>query len=175
MKISTLTRYLIITVLFFLTVNLHADVRAQESNREASTSLFFAAPVVEAVMYGRTPPSIGYGFALGTEDIVSLGLKGIYVIPTDQYDLTTLEMTIFLRIYLFPASTVSGLFAQLTYGFAVFSWENKIELPADGGSFSIGITAGWRFSLGSRFFIEPYIRGGYPYYGGLGLSAGVRF
>ena len=164
-----------ITIILISAATLHAqDVRAQENGREASSLLFFAAPVAEVVVYGKMAPSIGYGFAIGTEDRVSVGLKGIYAMPVLQEDITALEITIFFRVYL-TQSDVSGLFAQLTYGFAVFSGESKISIPAEGGTFSIGITAGWRFPLGSRFFIEPYLRGGYPYYGGLGVSAGVRF
>ena len=153
---------------------------AQEGQNMTSRPVFFAAPAIETVLYGRRPPSIGYGFALGAEDAVfksmaSMGLKGIYATPLSGEDLTTLEITLFFRMYLSRADTVSGLFAQLTYGFAAFSWDNKISLPAESGMISLGITAGWRVPLGSRFFIEPYIRAGYPYYGGFGLSTGVRF
>ena len=195
MKTPLPVRYLIIAVLALSGANLYADesaqeesvqdvsaqdeaaqdASAQEDQQEMQYYSFFAAPIVEAMMYGRAPPSIGYGFAIGMEDSISLGLKGIYAMPLERYDLTTLEITIFFRVYLFSAGAASGLFAQLTCGFAVFSWENKIELPAEGGTISFGITTGWRFPLGNHFFIEPYLRGGYPYYGGLGLSAGVRF
>jgi len=148
-------------------------LHAQENRSEAPRSVFFAAPAIEAVMYGRTPPSMGYGFALGSEGRVSLGLKGMYVMPLEEHDITTLEITLFFRVYM--KEEASGLFAQFTYGAAIFLGESAVLLPAEKGAFSIGITAGWRFPLGSRFFIEPYIRGGYPYYGGIGLSTGARF
>ena len=148
---------------------------AQEGYDEISSPSFFAAPVIETVWYGRTSPSIGYGFSIGSEGIISIGLKGIYAMPLAEFEITTLEVTLFFRVYLPVTGPVSGFFTQLTYGFAVFSRENQISLPADGGTFSLGLTAGWRFPIGSRFFIEPYIRGGYPYYGGAGLCAGVRF
>ena len=162
-----------------------ACLYAQENQRDISyhdmsRPFFFAAPSVEAVWYGRTPPSIGYGFALGSEGNVfigtaSIGLKGIYAVPLAEDDLTTLEVTIFFRIYMPWADTADGFFAQLTYGFALFSWDGRIQLLAESGMISLGVTAGWRFPLGSRFFIEPYIRAGYPYYGGAGLSTGIRF
>ena len=162
-------RLLLFAVFLLISVNLHA----RES--EISRPLFFTAPAAEAVWYGRTSPSIGYGFAFGSDDTVSIGLKGMYSMPLSENDISTLEITFFLRIYLSAADIANGFFVQLTHGFAVFSGESKISLPTEGGAISIGITAGRRFSLGNRFFIEPYIRGGYPYYGGVGLSAGVRF
>ena len=170
----------IITVMLFSVGCLYEQVLyAQEDQREASSPIFFAAPVVETVWYGRVAPSIGFGVALGTEGKISIGLKTIYATPLTEDDLTTLEITLFFRFYLTAADTVTvyprGLFAQITYGTAIFSRGGEISFPARGGAISIGVTAGWRFPLGSRFFVEPYIRAGYPYYGGAGLSAGVRF
>ena len=160
--------------IFLLFVLLTAvNMHAQENQQETTRRTFFAAPVIETVLYGRKPPSIGLGFALGSEDKVSLGLKGIYAIPLAEEDFTTIEITIFFRVY--TSATASGFFAQLTYGSSIFSGKSAVSLPAEGGLISIGITAGWRIPLGSRFFIEPYIRAGYPYYGGIGLSTGVTF
>jgi hypothetical protein len=48
-------------------------------------------------------------------------------------------------------------------------------MPSEVGTISIGLGVGWRFLLGNLFFIEPAIRGGFPYIVGAGLSAGVRF
>ena len=162
---------LIKRIAVFIIISISVSVMHAQTDQP----LFFAAPVAEVVWYGITPPSMGLGFALGTEDIVSMGLKGIYTMPFSQNDVTVFEITIFLRIYLPITDTVSGLFAQLTYGAAIFSADAPVSLPAEGGAFSIGLTAGWRFLLGSRYFAEPYIRVGYPYYGGAGLCAGVRF
>ena len=163
-------RKLAITAIVLLTA---ANLNAQENQHETSRRAFFAAPVIETVWYGRKPPSIGLGFALGSEDRVSLGLKGMYAIPLAEEDFTTIEITFFFRVYLSEAA--SGFFAQLTYGSSIFLGDSAVSLPAEGGLISIGITAGMRLPLGSRFFIEPYIRGGYPYYGGIGLSTGVTF
>ena len=160
-------KILVIAVILLSTGYLHT----QENQSEPP--FFFAAPAVEAVMYGRTPPSIGYGFALGSEGRISLGFKGMYAMPLEEHDITTFEITLFFRVYVSKAA--NGLFAQFTYGAVMFLGESEITFPAEKGSFSIGITAGWRFPLGSRFFIEPYIRGGYPYLGGAGISTGVRF
>ncbi|MDR2479844.1 MAG: OmpA family protein [Treponema sp.] len=40
------------------------------------------------------------------------------------------------------------------------------------GSPSAGLTLGSRIKLSNKWFIEPYIRGGYPYLGGIGVLAG---
>ena len=162
-------RYIIIAVLTLLTANAYAqtDVRSDKN--------FFAAPIIEVLYYGVTSPSLGYGFALGTEGGVSVGLRGLYV-RTLEREVNTLEMTIFARGYILQFDAAKGLFVQLNAGFAIFSIDDKkITVPSDGGTFSFGLSLGWRFLLGNYIFIEPYIRGGYPYYGGAGLSAGVRF
>ena len=79
MKITLPVKYLIIAVFLFSAANLYAQ----------KSHLFFASPVAEVVMYGRASPSIGYGFMLGSEDNVSMGVKGIYAMSFDEHDLTT--------------------------------------------------------------------------------------
>jgi hypothetical protein len=70
----------------------------------------------------------------------------------------------------------SGLFIQFNGGPVIFAQnDDSIAVPSGMGTFSAGLSLGWRFLLGRTFFIEPVIRGGYPYIVGAGLSAGVRF
>ena len=164
-----------------------ANLYAQENQADISPPFMFAAPVLETVWYGRTSSAMGFGITLGSEDTVSIGLKWLYALSLAEYDITTFELTIFLRlylseylseflpVYLSTKESISGLFAQLNCGAAVFSGDGSISLPEEGGTFTIGITAGWRFLFEPRYLIEPYIRVGYPYFGGAGVSAGMRF
>ena len=177
MKIPLFGKLSIFAVLLFLAATICAQESQREPQRNTPPPVFFAAPVVEAMGYGRMVPSMGYGLALGTEDKVSIGLKGIYAASIEEADenIAALEITFFVRLYLSEADTIGGLFAQLSYGFAVFSQNEEITLPAESASISAGITAGWRFLPGNNFFIEPYIRAGYPYIIGAGLSVGVIF
>jgi hypothetical protein len=39
--------------------------------------------------------------------------------------------------------------------------------------FSGGLAAGWRITLKDNFYIEPFVRGGYPYGWGAGIMAGI--
>ena len=88
--------------------------------------------------------------------------------------LNILELNVLFRFYFLRSH--SGPFMQFTGGPAIFFRQHSsLELPADWGMVSASLSLGWRFFLGKTFFIEPSIRGGYPFIGGAGLSAGVHF
>jgi hypothetical protein len=138
----------------------------------------WVCPVFESNWYSISRVAFGGGAAFGYGDGVVIGLKVMYCDDTD--DIRTLELNFLLRFYLFSMTSAtfrnSGLFLQLNGGPVVFAEEtNTMEMPAKIGTFSAGLSLGWRFLLGRYFFIEPAIRGGYPYMVGAGLSAGVRF
>lgn len=136
----------------------------------ASRERIFLSPLAEAVYYGRHSPAAGGGLSLGYGDTTAWGLRALFGSSFfDDEKLTVLEVLAFFRFSFFQ-----GLFVQLNTGLVVFYADNSISLPSDSGSFSAGVSVGWRFLLGEKFFLEPYVRGGYPYYGGLGLCAGVR-
>jgi hypothetical protein len=93
----------------------------------------------------------------------------------------TVELNFLLRFYLFGMARTasprnSGLFLQLNGGPVIFARNaDDIAMPSKTGTLSGGLSLGWRFLLGRFFFIEPSVRGGYPFLAGAGLSAGVRF
>jgi len=64
----------------------------------------------------------------------------------------------------------TGLFAQVDLGAFLFF---------DQGDFTPyflgGLCGGFRLPLGSRFYVEPYGRIGYPFAFGIGAMAGIRF
>jgi hypothetical protein len=135
---------------------------------------FWVCPVFESGLYGVSNIAIGGGAALGYGDRVVIGLKVVYW--NDLTQLSALELNFLVRFYFFNRAAPSGLFVQFSGGPVILARdENKIAIPSDISMISAGLTLGWRFLLGRHFFIEPAVRGGYPYIVGAGLSAGVRF
>ncbi|MDR2135009.1 MAG: hypothetical protein LBO76_00140, partial [Treponema sp.] len=97
--------------------------------------------------------------------LFAAGLKTGY-----SYDFSgagTLEIAALGRWYFFSFET-SRLFAQLELGADLIFHEGN-TIPA----FLGGLAAGWRIPLGA-WYLEPAVRGGYPYIWGAGLAFGRR-
>ena len=127
---------------------------------------------------------LGLGFSLTGEyrfnietliPILSTGLRlGGF---TNLNGLLTLEPLAFLRL-----SFRSGLlgrswgmvhiFIEGNFGAALLRYEGEGDLSP---SLSGGASAGARIFLGNNWYIEPYIRGGYPVFVGGGLLGGYAF
>jgi hypothetical protein len=139
----------------------------------------WVSPVFESGLYSPTSMALGVGAALGYGDRVALGLKVVYW--NDLQETRSLELNFLARFYLLAlflpeAPELSGFFAQLSCGPVIFArHENSIAMPTELGTFSAGLSLGWRFIFGRYFFVEPSVRAGYPYMFGAGLSAGLRF
>ncbi|MCL2184981.1 MAG: hypothetical protein FWB86_03880 [Treponema sp.] len=136
---------------------------------------FWFCPSAEIALYSEYSFSYGAGFAIAFGKKTSFGLKGIFFFDEANV-LDVLELHILLRLYLFKGTSNNGPFFQLTGGPAIFfPREFEIVLPAQIGMFSACLSFGWRFILGKNFFIEPQVRGGYPFLAGGSVSAGLRF
>jgi hypothetical protein len=151
---------------------------AQQSRTVLPEELW-VCPVFESGYYSFSNVAFGGGAALGYGDKVVFGLKVLYWYGLD--DLKSLELNLLARFYL-PglfrpeASVSSGLFVQFNGGPVILArHEDSIAMPSEVGTFSVGLSLGWRFLFGGHFFAEPAIRAGYPYIAGAGVSAGVRF
>jgi hypothetical protein len=97
-------------------------------------------------------------FAAGLNVSVSSNFSGTAV----------LEPAALFRWY-FLGKGFSGFFAQADLG-AFFLFEDGETYPY----FLGGLRAGYRFSLGKMFFVEPYGRLGYPFAFGFGAVAGMQ-
>jgi len=160
-------RFIIIILILFTGLNI--SLFAQEGEE-----LWFC-PSAEIALYSEQSFSYGAGFAIAYGKKASIGLKGAFLFD-EQKIMDVLELHFLFRLYLFKEAGNKGLFFQFTGGPAIFfPREHEIVLPAKIGMFSAGIAFGWRFLLGNTFFIEPQIRGGYPFIAGGSLSAGLRF
>jgi hypothetical protein len=163
--------------LFFLFFFLSAAVFAQETADEladgppSSREEFFIAANGETLLYGRDHLAYGGGLTLGYGTGLSLGIKFLVAIDRESFFCT--ELLFFLRFYFLGVNAGSGPYIQLNGGPVIVS-DSKPEV-SNYGSISAGLTAGWRVPLGDSWFIEPFVRGGYPYMFGAGLSGGLRF
>jgi hypothetical protein len=189
-------RNTILKITFFL-VFIHAFgvIPAFSQNRPAVREDLWVCPVFESGFYGISNMAIGGGAALGYGNRVALGFKAVYW--NDLEKAKALELNFLVRFYFFDMARTkvlgggalaeapsgagpSGPFVQFSGGPVIFAWdEHSIAMPAEMSMISAGLSLGWRFllgeRLGARFFVEPVIRGGYPYFITAGLSAGVRF
>ncbi|MDR0663117.1 MAG: hypothetical protein LBF80_03435 [Spirochaetaceae bacterium] len=90
----------------------------------------------------------------------------------------SLETLGFLRLYLFSPlemDTPKGIEAFIGVGVGIMATVNTTEAYNSRGSLELAGKIGVRFRFGKHFYIEPYMRGGYPFLAGGGLVAGFRF
>jgi len=127
----------------------------------------------DTALYSVSGAAFGGSFALGYGSGSSVGLKAVYFFWEEGID--TLEINVILRFYLLGANAYSGPYLQLMGGPALFSYTDEFTIPSEWGTISAGLCFGWRFLFLDRWFVEPAVRGGYPYIFGAGISAGVRF
>jgi len=142
---------------------------------------FWVCPGAETAFYSSSGLSAGASFAAAYGSKFSVGFKAAWFFDTNN-ELDALELNFLLR-YFFLGGAASaerapsaGPYLQLTGGPALFfDKRENASVPADWGRVSAGLAFGWRFLLGKLLFAEPYIRAGYPYIAGAGVSAGVHF
>jgi hypothetical protein len=128
----------------------------------------FAGLGVEGNANTREGAAIGGNLSLGVNlnDQFSLGIKTVFSYDTSA--VSTLEPAAFFRYYL-PLK-INGLFAQAELG-ASFFFEDGNNYPA----FQGGLAFGWHYNLFKNWYIEPYVRLGYPFVWGAGFLAGFHF
>ena len=146
---------------------------------------FWVCPGAETALYSSAGVSVGSSLAVAYGNKISFGFGMAWFFDTKKV-LDALELNFLLRYY-FKGGALSGAslkegepsagpYLQLTGGPALFfDKAEKASTPAKWGTVSAGATFGWRFLFGKLFFVEPYIRAGYPYLVGAGVSGGVRF
>lgn len=131
---------------------------------------FFIAPFGETVGFGWDGMAYGGGAALGYGDGSAIGLRFLYA--QDTYNFVFMELQCFLRVYFFNLNANTGPFVQVSGGPVIYA--DTMPGISGHGNISAGISAGWRFSAGEHWYIEPVVRTGYPYLFGAGISTGFR-
>ncbi|MDR1279146.1 MAG: hypothetical protein LBK02_10380 [Treponema sp.] len=107
----------------------------------------------------------GFSLVLDMGRVFAAGLRTGY--SYNFSGIGALEMAALGRWYFF-SSEKSRLFAQIEAGADLIFYEGSADT-----AFLGGLVLGWRVNLGSGY-LEPAIRGGYPYLWGLGLGFGWR-
>ena len=133
---------------------------------------FFIAPLAEALLYSPNSFEAGGGLALGYGTGAAIGIRLLYAFDSDKHGI--LEILFFLRYYLGGSNARTGPFLQLNGGPVLFTYDGIGTIRERVGTISAGLSFGWRFPFGEKWFIEPAVRAGYPYIAGAGVSAGLR-
>jgi len=125
----------------------------------------------ETALYSIHGYAHGGSLSMGYGDKTSIGFQIIWIPAPEGID--NLEINVLLRRYFRKTETFKGIFCQLMLGSVIFIAEGESAFQA--GSLSAGLTLGWRIPLGKRFYLEPTVRAGFPYFTGAGVSAGLSF
>ncbi|MDR0312672.1 MAG: hypothetical protein LBI14_03670 [Treponema sp.] len=143
-------------------------------NQTAGREEIWVTAVIESSFFSVKGLALGEGIAIGYGDDLSFGLRVVYI--SNMKDVKALEFNFLLRYYLPRLTANSGFFIQFNGGPVLFAQnDSKLAMPAESGSFSAGLSFGWRLYLRYHLYFDATIRAGYPYLVGIGLSAGVYF
>ncbi|MDR1148410.1 MAG: hypothetical protein LBK66_07245 [Spirochaetaceae bacterium] len=131
----------------------------------------------------------GYGAAFAVESrlnrLFALSFQGYWSLQngstlTDLFNKTAftgIEASTFLRFYFVSPKEMrpGGIELFMGAGVGVLAVMNGSDVHDTRGHPEISAILGARFRLGSRFYLEPYARGGFPFIGGVGIMFGLRF
>jgi hypothetical protein len=132
---------------------------------EAAEDLFVTA-LGEANLNARSGAAGGGGLAIGFGDGTAFG--GRFLLSGGR-PLRVLEAGLFFRCYLPSFRGHEGFFAQGELGNSIVYGEGRWT-----GDFYGGLALGWRFMFGNHWYLEPFVRGGYPFIAGGGIGVGFR-
>jgi len=159
-----------LSFLAFIFLLCSLPVFAQNTAKESQD--LWICPGGEIAMYSVSNAAYGGSLSIAYGNKASIGLKAAWFIDGNM-EVNTLELNLIFRWYFLRP--ISGLFIQFNGGPAIFLQSESFTIPSRLGAVSAGLSLGWRFLLGRYWFIEPSIRGGYPFLAGAGLSGGLRF
>lgn len=118
-------------------------------------------------------PATGISFDYSFLRKFSLGIKTLVSYDFFEKDnsIYAIEPLLFARWYAVSPSgePSAGLFLETQIGPEILLVNSSLN-----ASVSIGGTIGFRIANGN-FYLEPFLRGGYPYIFGAGINAGFRF
>jgi len=143
----------------------HTPMHTSKKTTSGGNSGFFIGLGSEVNNNAKKGNAIGGNMALGYDmnKHFALGVNAVY--SNDLEEEITLESKLMLRYYL----PVGGPFMQAEAGGALNKSDKNSIVPQG------GMAAGWRFSVDKEWFVEPAVRGGYPYVWGTGITLGKKF
>jgi hypothetical protein len=125
---------------------------------------------IESNLNTREGFAMGYGAALdrylGSEYVLA-GIRG--VMGTDFNGVSETEASLYLRLYLFKPNA-GGVFTQLGWGLSSFR-EDETQRQ----NMLLDFSVGYRLFFWGGFYVEPYVRTGFPLRFGAGIMAGHWF
>jgi cell division septation protein DedD len=127
---------------------------------------FFAGVGSEVNSNAKKGTAVGGNMAMGVDlnKHFALGVNAVYSNDLEA-SASTVESTVMLRYYL----PVSGPFIQAEAGGALNPEEKSSATPMG------GMAAGLRLDVNQGWFVEPAVRGGYPFVWGTGITVGKKF
>jgi len=156
---------------FFLDLDAKAD-QADRAQNEQGEKRFAVGAGLEWNMNSRHNFSMGFPVSFDYKLPVAVAPFSVGVTFTTSVNFTgdtVLEPAAMFRWY-FLGIGHTGFFAQADLGAYIIFEDNEIY-----SLFLGGLRGGYRMPLGSRFYVEPSVRVGYPFAFGVGATAGVRF
>ena len=161
-------KYLFPCFLFFLVLGLSS--LAAQDDRTFPWSL---GAGLEVNLNTREGMAMGYGAGLdryffydGDRGVFRAGVKA--VMHTDFDSITGMEADLYARVNILRIWR-GDIFTQLSWGVATFR-----EDALTANTMLMDFTAGYRFTLVRGFYLEPYVRTGFPFLFGGGITAGHR-
>jgi len=161
---------IILMIVPFFALHAQEDDETEAENRRTIGN-FWLGFGGDTALYSQHGYAYGGSFTFGYGAGSAIGVKASCYFNEEGID--TVELNFLLRFY-FLRMAYKGPFFQLMGGPALFNRTGDFTIPSNSGMLSAGLCLGWRFVLAERFYIEPAVRGGYPYLLGATVSAGVR-
>jgi len=122
--------------------------------------------------YDPSGLSLGANLTAGYGSGTSIGFIASYYLNTSYSNV--LELDLLLRFYLSGKNAFFGPFLQIVGGASLINYDFAINIPSNTGIFNAGLGFGWRLIAVDRFFWEPSVRVGFPYYCCFTLTIGIR-
>jgi len=168
---------LLASLLIFLTNFAYAQEEnlSEEENTKKTLNVrpdFWMGFGFNTAFYDPSGLSIGGNLAVGYGSGASLGVLASYFFNTSYS--SVLELDLLLRFYLSGKNAFFGPFLQVVGGASLISYNLGINIPSNTGVFNAGLGFGWRLIAVNKFYWEPSVRVGYPYYCCFTLSIGIR-
>jgi hypothetical protein len=152
---------------------IEAAKTAETSEQIHNKPDFWLSFGVETALYSTSGLAYGGNLSLGYGSGSLIGFKAALFFAEEGDNI--MELDLLLRFYLFGKNVYRGPFIQFIGGTSFFNRSGSFGIPSNLGMINAGLGFGWRFIFSERFFVEPAVRAGYPYFLGAGISAGMRF
>jgi len=167
-------KHLFLLIVFIVIIPVVGIYAQEEYEKEITSPInsgnFWFGFGGETAMYSQDGYAYGGSVFFGYGSGSSIGLKAAFFLSDEGID--TLELNFLLRFYILKAAN-KGPFFQLMGGPSLFNRSGNFFVPSNSGTLNAGLGFGWRLIFNDWLFIEPSVRGGFPYLFGAAIAVGV--